>query len=120
MAVKFIGAAYDFPCANRQENYGGDMSLYMVWDRHLIYCAPNAYRVPPAMKFRDFLEQVFAPDYAQHPDVNKVDWEQGVWQLENAPWQPDLDKSLEENGIAHNSFIRVVTPGLEGMHGVGN
>ncbi len=120
MAVKFIGAAYDFPCANRQENYGGDMSLYMVWDRHLIYCAPNAYRVPPAMKFRDFLEQVFAPDYAQHPDVKKVDWEQGVWQLENAPWQPDLDKSLEENGIAHNSFIRVVTPGLEGMHGVGN
>lgn len=120
MAVKFIGAAYDFPCANRQENYGGDMSLYMVWDRHLIYCAPNAYRVPPAMKFRDFLEQVFAPDYAQHPDVKKVDWEQGVWQLENAPWQPDLDKSLEENGIAHNSFIRVLTPGLEGMHGVGN
>ena len=120
MAVKFIGAAYDFPCANRQENYGGDMSLYMVWDRHLIYCAPNAYRVPPAMKFRDFLEQVFAPDYAQHPDVKKVDWEQGVWQLENAPWQPDLDKSLEENGIAHNSFIRVITPGLEGMHGVGN
>lgn len=120
MAVKFIGAAYNFPCANRQENYGGDMSLYMVWDRHLIYCAPNAYRVPPAMKFRDFLEQVFAPDYAQHPDVKKVDWEQGVWQLENAPWQPDLDKSLEENGIAHNSFIRVLTPGLEGMHGVGN
>lgn len=120
MAVKFIGAAYDFPCANRQENYGGDMSLYMVWDRHLIYCAPNAYRVPPAMKFRDFLEQVFAPDYAQHPDVKKVDWEQGIWQLENAPWQPDLDKSLEENGIAHNSFIRVLTPGLEGMHGVGN
>lgn len=120
MAVKFIGAVYDFPCANRQENYGGDMSLYMVWDRHLIYCAPNAYRVPPAMKFRDFLEQVFAPDYAQHPDVKKVDWEQGIWQLENAPWQPDLDKSLEENGIAHNSFIRVLTPGLEGMHGVGN
>lgn len=120
MAVKFIGDSYDFPCANQVENYGGDMNVYVVWDHHLIYCAPNTYRLPPDMKFRDFLEQVFAPDYPQHPDTGKVDWDQGVWQLENEPWQPDLDKSFRENGVAHNSFIRVTTPGLEGMHGVGN
>ncbi|NCF17998.1 MAG: phenol hydroxylase [Haliea sp.] len=120
MTVKFIGDSYDFPCSNRVENYGGDMNLYMVWDHHLIYCAPNAYRVSGDMNFRDFLEQVFQPDYAQHPDVDKVDWEKGVWQLENQGWTPDFSKSLKENNIAHNSFIRVSTPGLEGMHGVGN
>ena len=120
MAVKFIGDSYDFPCANRRENYGGDINIYVVWDHHLIYCAPNTYRLPPDMKFRDFLEQVFAPDYFQHPDVDKVNWDEGVWQLENQPWQPDLDKSFTGNGIAHNSFIRVTTPGLEGLHGVGN
>lgn len=120
MPVKFIGDAYDFPCANQVENYGGDINIYVVWDHHLIYCAPNTYRLPPDMKFRDFLEQVFAPDYPQHPDTAQVDWDQGVWQLENQPWQPDLDKSFVENGVAHNSFIRVTTPGLEGLHGVGN
>ena len=120
MPVKFIGAAYDFPCANQVENYGGDINVYVVWDHHLMYCAPHTYRLPPDMIFRDFLEQVFAPDYAQHPDTGKVDWDQGVWQLENEPWQPDLDKSFTGNGVAHNSFIRVTTPGLEGMHGVGN
>jgi phenol hydroxylase P4 protein len=86
----------------------------------LIYCAPNAYRVPVNIKFRDFLEQVFAPDYKQHPDAEKVKWDEGVWQMENEAWTPDFDKTLEENNIAHNSFIRVNTPGLEGMHGVGN
>ena len=63
MAVKFIGESYDFPCANRVENYGGDMNIYVVWDHHLMYCAPNAYRIPVNIIFRDFLEQVFAPDY---------------------------------------------------------
>ena len=120
MPVKFVGDSYEFPCANRVENYGGDINIYVVWDHHLIYCAPNTYRLPPDMKFRDFLEQVFAPDYSQHPDTEKVDWDDGVWQLENEPWEPDLDKSFSENGITHNSFIRVTTPGLEGMHGVGN
>ena len=120
MPVKFVGDSYDFPCANRVENYGGDINVYVVWDHHLIYCSPNTYRLPPDMKFRDFLEQVFAPDYPQHPDTEKVDWDQGVWQLENEPWQPDLDKSFADNGVAHHSFIRVTTPGLEGMHGVGN
>lgn len=120
MPVKFIGAAYDFPCANQVENYGGDINVYVVWDHHLMYCAPHTYRLSPDMVFRDFLEQVFAPDYQQHPDTGKVDWDQGVWQLENEPWQPDLDKSFAGNGIAHNSFIRVTTPGLEGLHGVGN
>ena len=67
MPVKFIGDSYDFPCANQVENYGGDINVYVVWDHHLIYCAPNAYRLPPDMKLRDFLEQVFAPDYPQHP-----------------------------------------------------
>ena len=120
MAVKFVGESYDFPCANRVENYGGDMNIYMVWDHHLIYCAPGAYRVPVDIKFREFLEQIFQPDYKQHPDVQKVNWDKAVWQMENEAWTPDLDKTLAENNIAHNSFIRVTTPGLEGMHGVGN
>ena len=40
--------------------------------------------------------------------------------MENEAWTPDFELTLEENNIAHNSFIRVTTPGLEGMHGVGN
>lgn len=120
MPVKFIGESYDFPPANQMENYGGIMNVYVVWDHHLIYCAPNAYPMPPNVVFRDFVEQMLVPDYKQHPDVEKVNFEEGEWQLENEPWTPDFDKTMEENNIAHNSFIRVKTAGLEGMHGVGN
>ena len=74
MAVKFIGDSYDFPCANQVENYNGIMNIYAVWDHHLIYCAPNAYPTPANVTFRDFVEQMLAPDYKQHPDVKTVNW----------------------------------------------
>ena len=120
MAVKFVGESYDFPPANMVENYNGIMNVYVVWDHHLMYCAPNAYPTPANITFRDFVEQMLRPDYRHHPDAEKADFESAEWQMENEPWTPDFDKTLEENGIAHCSFIRVKTPGLEGMHGVGN
>jgi phenol hydroxylase P4 protein len=120
MSVKFIGEAYDFECANREENYGGDINIYVVWDQHLMYACPSTYRVPRDMKFREFLEEVFTPDYAQHPDLAKVDWDDTVWEFYDQPWTPELDKSFEDNSVGHQSLLRFKTPGLEGLHGVGN
>jgi phenol hydroxylase P4 protein len=120
MAVKFIGESYDFPCANREENYGGDMNIYVLWDEHLMYLCAGTYRVPKDMKMRDFLEQVFTPERSQHPDMAKVDWDDAVWEFYDQPWTPELDKSFEENSVGHQSFLRFKTPGLAGLHGVCN
>ena len=120
MSVKFIGDTYDYESANREENYGGDINIYVVWDQHLMYACPSTYRVPKAIKLREFLEDVLKPDYAQHPDMDKVDWDNTVWEFYDQPWTPDMDKSLEDNKVGHQSFLRFKTPGLEGLHGVGN
>ncbi len=120
MAVKFIGESYDFPCANREANYGGAINIYILWDDHLMYNCASTFPVPRDMKMRDFLENAYKPTVRQHPDTEKLDWNNTVWEFYDQPWTPDLDKSFAENGVGHQSFLRFKTPGLDGLHGVGN
>jgi phenol/toluene 2-monooxygenase (NADH) P4/A4 len=120
MTVKHLGPHYDFPAANRAERYGGDINFYLQWERHLLYSCPSAYRVPVNIKLRDFLEQIFRPDYSAHPDTASLDFDACEWRLDQKPWRPDLDKSLADNGIGHMDYIQFRSPALDGMHGVGN
>ena len=120
MAIPHLGDSYDFPSANREERYGGDINFYIQWQRHLLFACPSAYRAPVDMNFREFLENLFRPDYAVHPDTAKLDFDQCVWLHDQKPWQPDFNLSLKDNGIGHMSFVQFSSPGLEGMHGVGN
>ncbi len=120
MPVKFIGDSYDFPAANRQENYGDDWNIYIGWAQHLSYPCPSAYRVPPDTVLREFMETMFKPDYAQHPDTARLDVDALEWTYEGRPWQPDPDKSLRENGLEHMAYVSFRSPGLAGLHGVGN
>ena len=119
MTVKHLGASYDFPSENREERYGGDINFYIQWERHLMYACPSAYRAPVDMTLRDFLENMLRPDYASHPDTEKLDFDQCEWQFDQEPWQPDLDKSLKDNGVGHMAYLQFRSPGLEGLHGVG-
>ena len=120
MTVKHRGDSYDFKSENREERYGGDFNFYIQWHKHLMFACPSAYRAPSTMILRDFMEQMFIPDYAQHPDTAQLDIESLDWQLDQKPWQADLDKSFADNGIGHMSYVQIRSPGLEGMHGVGN
>ena len=120
MTVKYLGDCYDFLSENCKENYDGDVNIYIQWERHLLYACPSAYRVPVDMKFRDFLEQLFRPDYHAHPDTTALDFEQCEWKLDKIPWRPHFDKSLLENGLGHMDYIQFASPDLDGMHGVGN
>lgn len=119
MTVKHLGNEYDFPSANRLEGYGGDINFYIQWEQHLLIACPLAYRAPLDLCFRDFLESMLRPDYSAHPDATDLDFNNCIWKHDKQAWQPDLDKSLADNGIGHMSFIQFKSPGLEGMHGVG-
>lgn len=120
MTVKHLGDSYEFESANREERYGGDISFYIQWEQHLLYACPAAYRAPVAMTLRNFMETMFRPDYQGHPDTARLDMDKLEWKLDQKPWQPDLDKSLKDNGIGHMAYLQIRSPGLEGMHGVGN
>jgi phenol hydroxylase P4 protein len=120
MTVKHLGESYEFQSENREDRYGGDFNFYIQWHKHLMFACPSAYRAPVAMKMRDFMEQMFIPDYSQHPDTAKLDIENIEWQLDHNDWRPDLDKSFAENGVGHMSYLCIRSPGLEGMHGAGN
>ena len=119
MTVQHLGESYEFPSQNREERYGGDINFYIQWERHLMFACPLAYRAPVGMSLRDFLETMLRPDYAVHPDTDKLDFERCEWKFDQQPWQPDLDKSLSENGIGHMSYLQFRSPDLDGLFGAG-
>ena len=72
------------------------------------------------MPFGDFLENVLRPDYSQHPDTKDLDFRKCAWRMDKKIWDPIFDSTIAENGISHMAFLQFDSPGLAGMHGVGN
>lgn len=101
------------------ENFHGNQLLFVCWDKHLMIAAPFAFALPPTTRFGDMVAQNLAPMTLPHPDGAKVDWSKATWTRGGQPWQPDFSKTLAEQGLRHKEFLRVQTPGLEGLAGVG-
>jgi phenol hydroxylase P4 protein len=80
MPVTSIGA-YEAQPLDRQENFHGLQLVYLCWEKHLMFCAPFTFPLPPAMPFADFIEQVVKPSISQHPDAKQVDFSQALWRL---------------------------------------
>lgn len=116
MAVAAI-KTYDFPPADRQENFHGAQLLYVGWDHHLMFCAPFCFPFPPTMRFGDIVEKVLPGAYSYHPDFAKIDWDKVQWLKSGQPWQPDFSKTLAELGLQHKDVLRFATPGLNGIQG---
>ena len=118
MGTRSIGA-YAFPPADQLENYGGDINLYCCWEHHLLVPMAAAYRLPPDITLRAFLDEMFGPDHNHHPEWPLVDYTKLRWKHDSKPWQPELDKTLRENGVTHMSYLSFYQPGLDGINGVG-
>ena len=79
-----------------------------------------AFPLPPGMPFGALVGEVMPLAFNQHSDWEQINWDKVVWMLDNGPFTPDFDKSLEENGIGHKSVVRFKTPGLNGIDGSGS
>ncbi len=97
-----------------QQNFHGNILVYVHWEEHLSFCAALAFPLPPAMPFGALVSDVIAPHYAAHPDAAKVDWAVVNWMIDGKMAAPDFGKSLAENGMHHKSLVRFWTPGLTG------
>lgn len=99
------------------QKFHGNQLLYIGWEDHLMFCAPFAFLLPPALRLGEVVEKLLPGAFSYHPDWAKVNWSEALWFKSGKPWTPDFDKSLAENGLKHKDVIRFRTPGLTGIKG---
>lgn len=119
MPVRAITPDYSGEMKDRVENFNGNQVVYVGWDKHLMFCAPFAFPLPPEMPFRALFETVMPDPFGVHPDWKKIDWDTVNWLLDDKPFVPQLDVSLQDQGIGHKSVVRFQTPGLLGFKNAG-
>lgn len=107
---------YAFPAKDTVEKFPAPL-LYIGWDQHMMLAAPFCLPLPPQMPFGAVIENVLPGLYGYHPDFAHIDWAQVQWLKSGQAWQPDLAKSLADNGLRHKDAIRFRTPGLNGIGG---
>lgn len=106
---------YKFVPRDSLENFHGNQLVYLHWEDHLMFCAPVAFPLAPAMLFGEMVTMVLSPAYSQHPDFKSISWPEVKWTLDSREFVPDFDTSLAQNGVGHKSLLRFATPGLRGI-----
>lgn len=119
MPVYALKPDYKGERMDRVENFGGNQIVYFGWDEHRMFCAAKAFPLPPSMPFSAVMEQIIPEAFSQHPEFNQIDWNKVEWLLDNEPFKPQQDVSLEAQGVGHKSLIRFKTPDLKGYAGAG-
>ena len=102
---------------DRVENFHGNQLVYVGWDDHLLFSAAQAFPLPPEMPFQALVSDVMPSVFNYHPDFRKIDWSTVQWVVDGVKFEPDMGKSLKDNGVGHKSLIRFKTPGLNGING---
>ncbi|MCS0631248.1 phenol hydroxylase subunit P4 [Telluria mixta] len=110
---------YPIDIKDRKEKFHGAQLLYVGWDKHLLFFAPAQFCLPPDTRFRDLCEVHLPVAFSEHPDFASINWEEAKWLKSGQPFEPDLEKTLAANGLDHKDVLRLQTPGLEGLGGVG-
>lgn len=102
MSVKAIGE-YAFPSRSRQELYGDDQLVHVLWRGNPMFCAAACFRAPRAMPFGEFVTAMVEPWASSDPDY--VPGSTGSWQLEGEPIEPKDDESLTDLGVSHKNLL---------------
>lgn len=102
MAVKAMGP-YDYPSADRAENFGDDQLVYVHWAGNPTLCAAAAFRAPKAMAWEVFKTTMIDPWAASDADYDPATTT--GWTLFDEPFQPDPGVSLTDLGIGHKALL---------------
>ena len=112
-----VTAIRDYPAIVRDgvENFHGNTLVFIGWDEHITVSSAMAFPLPAGMPFGALVAEVIPAAYGPDPDFGAIEWDKVEWLLDNARFAPDMEKSLEENGIGHKSLLRFRTPGLNSL-----
>ncbi|WP_029010050.1 phenol hydroxylase subunit P4 [Azospirillum halopraeferens] len=114
------GYAEKIDVRDREENFHGNIVVYIHWEDHLSFCAAMAFPLPPDMPFGALLQEIIPTYYGMHPDFPRIDWPAVRWTIDGREVTPDPAASLRDHGVHHKSLIRFRTPGLTGFRGSGS
>ena len=106
MSVKAIGE-YKFPSRSRQELYGDDQLVHVMWRGNMFICAVTCFRAPKAMPWNQFVTTMVEPWAGADPDF--VPGSAGSWQLNGKPFKPASEQSLAELGVGHKHVLSFAT-----------
>jgi phenol hydroxylase P4 protein len=120
MPVIALAPGYEGEVRDRVENFHGNQLVYFGWDRHMLFCSPFTFPLPPTMPFKALVNDVLSPLLAAHPEGASIDWKEAIWLRSGQPFTPDMEASLADNGLGHKSLLRLQTPNLRGIGGSGN
>ena len=96
-------------------NYHGNQLVYVSWDQHLMFAAPFILCIAPDLPLSDLVHGPISQLIQADPDAAAIDWSQVSWLKGNQPWQPDLSRTLAENGVTHKDQLRFRTPGRNSL-----
>jgi phenol/toluene 2-monooxygenase (NADH) P4/A4 len=103
MSVKAL-YEYDFPSADRIENFGDDQLVYVHWEGNPLFCSAACFRAPRTMPFGEFVTAMVHPWASSDPDFDPaLIW---GWKLFSEPIYPDPAAPLESLGIGHKALLR--------------
>lgn len=103
MAVIALKQGYEFPSRSRQELYGDDQLVHVMWRNNRRFCAAATFRAPKAMPFADFLSAMVEPWAGSDPAY--VSGSTGDWTVDGQPLEIDAASSLSDLGVGHKSLL---------------
>jgi phenol hydroxylase P4 protein len=102
MAVKAL-YDYDYPSKDRQENFGDDILVNVMWANNMMLCSAACFRAPQAMAWAEFKSQMIDPWAASDPDYDPS--APRDWQCNGEAFSPADDISLAQTGVGHKGLL---------------
>jgi phenol hydroxylase P4 protein len=102
MSVKAL-YHYDFPSKDRQEVFGDDILVNVMWSGNMMFSAAACFRAPKAMSFADFKSQMVDPWAASDPDYDPSS--PTGWKVNGADFDADPGVSLADSGVGHKGLF---------------
>ena len=102
MAVKAL-YDYDYPSKDRQELFGNDILVNVLWTNNMMFASAACFRAPKAMSWADFKSQMIDTWAASDPDYDPST--PGGWQVNGEDFSPADDTTLDDTGVGHKGLL---------------
>jgi phenol hydroxylase P4 protein len=94
---------YDYPTKDRQENFGDEILVNVMWANNMMFCSAACFRAPKAMSWADFKSQMVDTWAGSDPDYDPS--APSEWKVNGEGFSPADDATLGDTGVGHKGLI---------------